>query len=253
MRFSVSRTSRFVADLQERIAKTPRCRREASAANPGGRRRPEIVGMHPRTRCTLIKRHQLLRAPQSPTVSASTRRIEGLGRHVEEMREQTSDLGIEDADELPALGNRDARSLSAARQNGCSWFMARHSRAGRNRAAPADTSLCSISFSVPRCKRPIWGSNALDDLAIKLQAQDEARRGRGCWGPKLRVKLRTAASMAPRLLLMQRGPYQEFPSGVPSRIAAARTPDGIDFVRNSKISSFPQNPPPTARYRTYGI
>ena len=30
------------------------------------------------------------------------------------------------------------------------------------------------------------------------------------------------------------------------RIAAARKPDGIDFVGNSKISSFPQNPHPTA-------
>jgi len=30
------------------------------------------------------------------------------------------------------------------------------------------------------------------------------------------------------------------------RIAAARKPDGIDFIGNSKISSFPQNPHPTA-------
>src|SRR5713101_1570245 len=30
------------------------------------------------------------------------------------------------------------------------------------------------------------------------------------------------------------------------QIAAARKPDGIDFVGNSKISSFRQNPPPTA-------
>jgi hypothetical protein len=34
---------------------------------------------------------------------------------------------------------------------------------------------------------------------------------------------------------------------------AVRKPDGIDFVGNSKISSFCKNPPPTARYRTYGI
>jgi hypothetical protein len=29
--------------------------------------------------------------------------------------------------------------------------------------------------------------------------------------------------------------------------------DGIDFVGNSKISSFCTNPPPTVRYRTYGL
>src|SRR6266446_2152714 len=31
----------------------------------------------------------------------------------------------------------------------------------------------------------------------------------------------------------------------------ARKPDGIDFVGNSKISSFCPNPPPTALYCTY--
>src|SRR5215470_17897661 len=36
-------------------------------------------------------------------------------------------------------------------------------------------------------------------------------------------------------------------------VVAARKPDGIDFVKNSKISSFCVNPPPTARYRTYGL
>jgi len=36
-------------------------------------------------------------------------------------------------------------------------------------------------------------------------------------------------------------------------VLAARKPDGIDFVENSKISSFCENPPPTARYRTYGL
>jgi len=65
---------------------------------------PEIVGMHPRTRCTLIKRHQLLALLKAHSIGVKRADIEGLGRHVEEMREQTSDLGIEDADELPALG-----------------------------------------------------------------------------------------------------------------------------------------------------
>src|SRR5260370_26017908 len=38
------------------------------------------------------------------------------------------------------------------------------------------------------------------------------------------------------------------------RIAAARKPDGIDFVGNSKISSFPQNLPPTsARWYFYTL
>src|SRR5258707_10120701 len=36
-------------------------------------------------------------------------------------------------------------------------------------------------------------------------------------------------------------------------MAGARRPDGIDFVGNSKFSSFCQNPPPTATYRIYGI
>jgi hypothetical protein len=30
------------------------------------------------------------------------------------------------------------------------------------------------------------------------------------------------------------------------QVAAARKPDGVDFVGNSKISSFPQNPSPTS-------
>src|SRR5712671_5621659 len=43
-------------------------------------------------------------------------------------------------------------------------------------------------------------------------------------------------------------PGSQRPPGRQSRIAAARKPDGIDFVWNSEISSFPQNPPPTALY-----
>src|SRR5262249_40592393 len=99
---------KIVADAQERVAKRedvvekPLRQILMDAANP------EIVGVHAGSRCALIKHHQLLALFKGPQYRRQCTDIQGLGRHVEEMREQASDLGIEDPDELAALGNRDA-------------------------------------------------------------------------------------------------------------------------------------------------
>src|SRR5947207_5872019 len=58
-------------------------------------------------RGALVKPHQLLALLEAPQRRGERADVHRLRRHVEEMREQPSDLAIEDANELPALGHRD--------------------------------------------------------------------------------------------------------------------------------------------------
>ena len=63
--------------------------------------RPEVGGMHAGSGGTLVEDHQLLALLKAPERRRQRTDIHGLGRDVEEMRQQTADLGIEHANELP--------------------------------------------------------------------------------------------------------------------------------------------------------
>src|SRR5205807_5236975 len=100
-----------VAALEEAIAERPdvveELRRQV-LVHPSD---PKIVRVHASARGALVKPHQLLALLEAPQRRRERADVHRLRRHVEEMREQPSDLAIEDANELPALGHRDAEEL----------------------------------------------------------------------------------------------------------------------------------------------
>src|SRR4029453_17426713 len=71
----------------------------------------KIVRVHASARGTLVKPHQLLALLEAPQRWGKRSDVHRLRRHVEKMREQTPDLAIKDADELPAFGHRDTEQL----------------------------------------------------------------------------------------------------------------------------------------------
>ena len=150
MRLPVSKAFEVVDHLQERIAEGADvvdqfCRQ--ILVHAAG---TEVGRMHAAARGALVKHHQLLallKAPERRRQRADVHRLRG---HVEQMRQQASDLGIKHADELRALGHFQPQTASPPpgrrRAPGSS---ARRNRAGRNRAPPADRS-CTRSAS--RCR-----------------------------------------------------------------------------------------------------
>jgi hypothetical protein len=108
MRFSVSQAFEVVADLQKRIAERPNIvdqRRRQVLVHASD---AEIVRVHPGARGALVEHHQFLAFFETPQWRGERADVHGLGRHVEKMRQQASDLAIEDADELPTFGHREA-------------------------------------------------------------------------------------------------------------------------------------------------
>src|ERR1700726_3302862 len=51
-----------------------------------------------------------------------------------------------------------------------------------------------MSFSVPRCRRPIWGSTRSTTSPSSSSTSRNTPCAAGCCGPKLMVKVRAAAS-----------------------------------------------------------
>lgn len=54
--------------------------------------------------------------------------------------------------------------------------------------------LYSMSFSVPRWSRPMWGSHFLTDSPLSSRTRRNTPWAAGCWGPKLMVRLDTSFS-----------------------------------------------------------
>src|SRR5258707_9083764 len=174
-----------VADLQERVAKRPdvveKLRRQIlmDAADP------EIVGVHARTRCALIKRHQLLALLEAPQYRGQRADIERLGRHVEEMREQTSDLGIEDPDQLPALGNRDAEKPFGRQAERVLLVHGRHVVEPVEIGQRLQIRLMLDQLFSAAVQEADMGVDALNDLAVKLKHKAKHAVGRGVLGPEV--------------------------------------------------------------------
>jgi len=100
-----------VANLEERIAERPdvleKLWRQVLVHAPDAK----IVRVHASARGAFVKHHQLLALLEAPERRRERAHVHRLRRHIEEMREQAADLAIEDADELAALGHRDAEQL----------------------------------------------------------------------------------------------------------------------------------------------
>ena len=80
--------------------------------------RPEIGRVHARTRGALVEDHQLLALLEAPERRRERADIHDLRRHVEEMGKEPSDLAIEHADQLAALGHLDAEKALHGEREG---------------------------------------------------------------------------------------------------------------------------------------
>src|SRR5436309_11485070 len=71
----------------------------------------KIVRMHARARGALIECHQFLALLESPKRRRKGTDVQGLGRDVEQVREQSPDLAVEHPYELTPPRNRNAQQL----------------------------------------------------------------------------------------------------------------------------------------------
>ena len=71
----------------------------------------EIGGMQAAAGGALVEAHELFTLFKAPERRRERADIHGLRGHVEEMRQQPSDLAVEHADELRTLGHREPEQL----------------------------------------------------------------------------------------------------------------------------------------------
>src|SRR6266436_2457190 len=101
------------------------------------------------------------------------------------MREQTSDLGIEDADELPALGNRDAKKPFGGQAERV--FLVH----GRDIVEPVEIgqrlqiSLILDQLLGAAVQQADMRVDSLDNLAVKLKDEAKHAVGRRVLGPEV--------------------------------------------------------------------
>src|SRR6185437_9943820 len=101
----------IVDHLEERIAESPDVVDELRRQVLVHAARTEVVGVHARAGSALVEHHQLLALLEAPQRRGERADVHRLRRDVQEMREQTADLGIEDADQLRTPGHLDAEQL----------------------------------------------------------------------------------------------------------------------------------------------
>ena len=98
----------IVADFKERIAEGVDVVDQLARQVLVDAARTEIGGVHPRAAGALVEHHQLLALLEAPERRRQRADIHRLRRHVEQVRQQPADLGIEHADQLRAPRRGDA-------------------------------------------------------------------------------------------------------------------------------------------------
>src|SRR5205823_2592450 len=106
-------------------------------------------------------------------------------RHVEEMREQAPDLAIEDADELPAPGHRDAEQLLGCQTERVFLVHRRDIIEPVEIGQRLQISLVLDQLLGPAVQQTDMRVDALDDLTVELQYKAQYAVSRRMLGPEI--------------------------------------------------------------------
>ena len=154
----------------------------------------EVLGVHAAARGALVEHHQLLALLEAPQRRGERADIHGLGGDVEEVRQQPADLGVEHADELGALGHLEPEQLLAGEAEGVLLVHRRDVVEPVEVADRLQIGLVLDQLLGAAVQQADVRIDALHHLAVELQHQPQHAVRRGCWGPKLMLKLRISVS-----------------------------------------------------------
>src|SRR5256886_15223459 len=101
------------------------------------------------------------------------------------MREQTPDLAIEDADELPALGHRDAEQLLGCQTERVFLIHRRDVIEPVEIGERLQVGLVLDQLLGPAVQKTDMRVDALDDLTVELQYQTQHAVSRRMLGPEI--------------------------------------------------------------------
>src|SRR5205807_10349260 len=144
----------------------------------------KIVRVHASARGAFVKPHQLLALLEAPERWRERAHVHRLRRHVEEMREQAPDLAIEDADELPALGHRDAEQLLGCQAERMLLIHRRDVIEAIKIRNRLQIGLVLDQFLRSAMEQADMRIDAFHDLAVELQYQTEYPVSRRMLGPE---------------------------------------------------------------------
>src|SRR6266699_2767405 len=175
----------IVADLEERIAEIPdivdELRRQILVHAAGAK----IIGVHAGSRGALVEYHQLLALLKAPQRRGERADVHGLGRDVEQMRQQPADLGIEHPDELRAFGHMDAQQLLGCQAERMLLVHRRDVVESVEIGQGLQIGLVFDQLLGSTVQQADVRIDALDDLAVELEHQAQhAMRGR-VLGPEI--------------------------------------------------------------------
>src|SRR5262245_11507153 len=174
-----------VANFEERIAERPdvleKLWRQVLVHAPDAK----IVRVHASARGAFVKHHQLLALLEAPERRRERADVQRLRRHIEEMREQAPDLAIEDADELPAPGHRDAKQLLGCQTERVFLVHRRDVIEPVEIGQRLQIGLVLDQLLGPTVQKTDMRVDALDDLTVELQYEAQHAVSRGMLRPEI--------------------------------------------------------------------
>ena len=168
-----------VANDEERVAEVPdvvdELRRQILMHAAGA----EIIGVHAGARGALVEHHQLLALLEAPQRRGERADVHGLGRDIEQMREQPADLAIEYADELRAPGHVDPQQPLRRQAERMLLVHRRHIVEPIEIGQSLQIGLVFDQFLGSAVQQADVRIDALDHLAVELEHEAQyAVRGR---------------------------------------------------------------------------
>src|SRR5262249_51722891 len=128
----------------------------------------------------------LLEAPERRRERAHVHRLR---RHIEEMREQAADLAIENADELAALGHRDAEQFLGCQTERVFLIHRRDVIEPVEVGQRLQVGLVLDQLLGPAVQKADMGVDALDELTVELQDEAQYAVSRRMLGPEIESEI----------------------------------------------------------------
>src|SRR5262249_42022236 len=162
-----------VADLEEWIAERDDVVEELRRQVLVHAADAEVVGMHARPGGALVEGHELFALLEAPQRRRECADVERLRRHIEQVRQQATDLAIEHADQLPAPGYRDAEELLRRQAERMLLVHRRDVVEPIEIGQRLQVGLVLDELLSPAMEKPDMRIGAGDDLAVEFE--DEAQ------------------------------------------------------------------------------
>src|SRR5262249_11325874 len=185
---------KIVTDLEARIAERGDVVEQLRRQLPVHPADAEIRGMQAAAGGTLIESHELFALFKAPERRGERADVHGLRRHVEQVREEPSDLAIEHAYELRSPGHCEAEELLRREAEGMLLVHRRHVVEAVEIRNRLQIGLVLDQLLGGAMQEPDMRVDALHHLAVKFEDQAQYAVAAGCCGPKLMVKLRSSVS-----------------------------------------------------------